>query len=350
MGANSSSDPPPPKRRLRYRGTHPQRFEQRYKELDAKRFPEMQKHVRAQGRTPAGTHVPILLPELLEALAPAGGETIVDCTIGYGGHARAFLERIGPLGKLIGFDVDGMELERTRTRLGEAGFAIEAVRGNFAGLPKVLGRLGMDGCDVIFADLGVSSMQIDDPTRGFSYKHDGPLDMRMDDRIQRTAADLLNTLPEAEVVEALREFGDEPNAETIAGEIVRRRKVRPFARTVDLVEVARREAADDAGAVARVFQALRILVNDELSALKNLLRVTPDCLRGGGRIGVISFHSGEDRLVKHALREGLRSGIYSAIGEEPITPGAAERRGNPRSASARLRWARRAERNHISHR
>jgi 16S rRNA (cytosine1402-N4)-methyltransferase len=306
----------------------------------------MQAHVRAQGRTPAGSHVPILLAETLRVLAPMPGEVIVDCTLGFGGHARAFLERIGPQGKLIGFDVDGVELERTCARLAEAGLAIEAVRGNFAGLPQVLPRLGLDGCDVIFADLGVSSMQIDDPARGFSYKHDGPLDMRMDDRIQRTAADWVNTESEARLETVLRVLGDVTDADRIAREIVRQRSVRMLTCTRELVEIVRRtsENPDNDGVVARVFQALRILVNDESGALRNLLRIAPDCLRDGGRIGIISFHSGEDRLVKQALRDGVRDGKYSAISEDAATPEQVERRANPRCTSARLRWATRAQR------
>jgi 16S rRNA (cytosine1402-N4)-methyltransferase len=342
MDSPESDSRTPKKRRPRYRGTHPRRFEQRYKELDPQRFPEMQAHVRAQGRTPAGTHVPILLSELLAALAPQAGQTVVDCTLGYGGHAAAFLERIGPTGKLIGLDLDGPELERTRRRFAASGLGFEAVRSNFAGLPRVLARLGLDGCDVIYADLGVSSMQIDDPERGFSYKQDGPLDMRMDDRIRRTAANWLNTLSESELVGALRDFGDEPHAQDVAREIIRYRSVRLLARTGHLADIVRRSARNDPGAIARVFQALRILVNDELAALRALLRVAPDCLRGGGRMGIITFHSGEDRLVKHAFRDGLRGGTYDAISEEPIRPGEIERRANPRSASARLRWAQRA--------
>lgn len=354
MGNQSPDSTPSPERRRRYRGTHPRRFEERYKELDPERFPDMQEHVRSQGRTPAGTHVPILLPELLKVLSPKVGEIVVDCTLGFGGHAQAILERIGPAGKLIAFDVDGAELNRTQSRLSEAGFAIEAVRGNFAGLQQVLGRHGLDACDVICADLGTSSMQIDNPARGFSYKQDGPLDMRMDDRVGRTAADWLSTLSEAKLAAALRDLGDEPDSAAIARAIVQRRALRPVARTRELVEVVRSAfaaAASGAGpvnagdaAVARVFQSLRILVNDELGALRNLLRVAPDCLRSGGRIGIISFHSGEDRLVKQAFRDGLRDGVYEAISEEAIRPDESERRANPRSASARLRWARRGPR------
>lgn len=343
MNNDSSGETPARKRRPRYRGTHPQRFEQRYKELDPSRFPQMQAHVRAQGRTPAGTHVPILLPELLDAVAPAAGDIVADCTLGYGGHARAVLERIGPTGRMIAFDVDGQELERTRARLAQDGFAIQAIRGNFAGLPRVLADLELAGCNVIYADLGVSSMQIDDPARGFSYRHDGPLDMRMDDRIRRTAADLLNSLPHADIAAALRDLGDEPAAESIASDALRRRGLRPFSRTSDFVEVIRSAVGGDAhDALPRCFAALRILVNDELSALRSLLRIAPDCLLPDGRIALISFHSGEDRMIKQTLRDGLHAGVFDRISDEPITAGAGERRDNPRSSAAKLRWARRA--------
>ncbi|MBI5864521.1 MAG: 16S rRNA (cytosine(1402)-N(4))-methyltransferase RsmH [Planctomycetes bacterium] len=343
-------DPSPrPGRRPRYRGTHPRRFHERYKELDPARYPQEQAHVREQGRTPAGTHVPILVPEILAALAPAAGEIVVDCTLGYGGHARALAERIGSAGRLIGLDIDGVEMARTRDRLADAGIAIEVARSNFAGLVKVLSGLGLAACDVIFADLGVSSMQLDDPARGFSYKHDGPLDMRMDDRIRRTAADWLNSAAENELAAAFAELADEPLAGPIAADLAKHRRRRPFSRTIELADVVREavtrvdRSADANRAVVRVFQSLRMLVNDELSALSHLLRVAPNVLRPGGRIGSLCFHSGEDRLVKKAFRTGVEAGIYESASDEPITPSPEERRSNPRSTAAKFRWARRAE-------
>jgi 16S rRNA (cytosine1402-N4)-methyltransferase len=376
----------PRQRRQRYPGKYPKRFDQRYKELAPDRHPDIHEHVRDQGRTPAATHVPVLVAEVMAALPPGPGDTVVDCTVGYGGHALEFLRRIGPAGTLLGFDLDAAELERTRVRLmatagphadtGEgggqscpprtgqdcppreesaaaAGPHVIFRRGNFAGIDRALAEEGLGAADIIFADLGVSSMQVDDPSRGFSYKFDGPLDMRMDARIPRTAADLLRILPEAKIAATLSDFADEPDAESIARRIVEERERRPIARTLELVDLvfavkglSRRKwreqlstAGDDLHPAARTFQALRILVNDELAALRQLLRVAPACLTTGGRIGIVSFHSGEDRLVKHAFREGLDVGAYSAIAEDVIRPGPEERRVNPRSASAKFRWA-----------
>ena len=204
------------RRRARYSGTHPRRFEERYKELQPDRFPQMQEHIRAQGRTPAGTHVPVLLREVMECLRPQPGEVVVDCTLGYGGHAAEFLKRIGPAGRLIGLDVDGPELERTRLRLEAMNFRLSARRMNFAQVAQALKSERLDACDVIFADLGVSSMQLDESARGFSYKRDGPLDMRMDDRLRHTAADVLAKIAPEEFAAALRELSDEPDAERIA--------------------------------------------------------------------------------------------------------------------------------------
>jgi len=361
MTSNETDQPPPgqgprPRRRPRYSGTHPKRFEERYKELAPEAHPGIHEHVRAQGRTPAGTHVPVLVAEVLEHLAPAPGEAVVDCTVGYGGHAEAFLKRIGPKGRLVGFDVDAAELERTRARLAPLGGRTVLHRGNFAGIDRALAQDRIDECDVIFADLGTSSMQVDDPARGFSYKHDGPLDMRMDDRLHWTAADLLARLSAEGLSAALLELCDEPDHEAIAHRIVAGRAKRPLRRTKDLAHLVleakgisagrwRRRSADESGDLhpaARTFQALRILVNDELSALGQLLRVAPSCLKPGGRIGIISFQSGEDRLVKQSFRDGLRAGVYEAASDEVIRPGPEERRANPRSASAKFRWARKA--------
>ncbi len=361
-----------PRRRPRYRGTHPRRFDHRYKELQPHLYPEIQDRVRARGGTPAGTHVPVLVAEVLDCLQPAPGDVVVDCTLGYGGHAIRFLDCIGPTGRLVGFDVDGRQLHRTAKRLAAAtnlavephaagaranglriGPRIHLYHGNFAGLGRALKDLALAGFDVVFADLGVSSMQLDDPARGFSYKHDGPLDMRMDDRISRTAADWLREMSRDELSSALRDLADEPDHERIADAVVRFREREPITRTAQVVRlcldakhIPSRPRADVTGTrrtlhpAARVFQALRILVNDELGSLAQFLRSVPYCLRPGGRVGVISFHSGEDRLVKKAFRAGLREGIYGAISENVIRPGPRERRDNPRSAPAKLRWAR----------
>ena len=211
--------PPPRRRRPRYAGTHPRRFDQRYKERDPAKYPDMDAHVRAQGRTPAGTHVPIMVAEVLAALRPAAGEIVADLTVGYGGHALAFLERTAPDGRLIGLDLDGPQLEATRRRLAQviAPARLHLHHSHFAGLPKVLAAEGLTGVDIVFADLGLSSMKIDDPARGFSYKHDGPLDMRMDPRRPRNAADVLRTIAGDELARALHELADEPAHQQIAG-------------------------------------------------------------------------------------------------------------------------------------
>jgi 16S rRNA (cytosine1402-N4)-methyltransferase len=343
-----------PPRRKRYPGSHPRRFEQRYKELDPEKYPQMQLHIRTRSRTPAGTHVPVLFKEVMNCLRPAPGQIVADCTVGYGGHAAGMLQHILPGGRLIGFDVDEVELEKTRRRLLAAfpALAVSLHHMSFAGIGNVLEEEGIDGYDVILADLGVSSMQVDDPRRGMSYKHQGPLDMRMDERIELTAADLLATLSEEKLSAALLELSDEEDNAKIARWIVQQRQVQPIEMTGQLARLvlnakgfsprSRRKPWERPGGLhpaAKTFQALRMLVNDELGNLSQLLRVAPYVLRPGGRVGIISFHSGEDRLVKTAFRAGLRSGTYAAISQHVITPSAAEVRSNPRSASAKFRWA-----------
>ena len=343
----------PQRRRVRYSGTHPKEFSQKYKEHAIDAHPELLEHLRAKGKTPAGTHIPILTGPIMAALSPRAGEVVADCTLGYGGHATAFLERIGPTGKLVGLDVDGPHLERTRQRLSNIDVPMYFYRSNFAGLGGVMQKEGLAGFDIIFADLGVSSMQIDDPSRGMSYKHDGPLDMRMDDRHKQTAADLLATLGQKELAEALWELADEPDHKAIAQQIIIQRAAQPLTIISQLVELVlevkgltlkewKRQVRSAPGLLhpaARTFQALRILVNDELGALKALLRAAPYCLRAGGRIGIISFHSGEDRLVKKAFAQGLEEELYVAIAEEVIVPDKDEIAANPRSRSAKFRWA-----------
>jgi 16S rRNA (cytosine1402-N4)-methyltransferase len=342
------------RRRPRYRGTHPRRYAQKYKEHNLAAYPEMEAHLRAKGSTPAGTHVPVLVEEVMACLRPKPGNIVADCTVGYGGHAREFIKRIAPGGKLIGLDVDAAALERTRRRLGQAEVPVSFYHSNFAGIAKVLGQEKLDGFDIIFADLGVSSMQIDNPERGMSYKHEGSLDMRMDERLQQTGADLLQRLSEEELSRALWELADEPDHQKIARRIVARRAVEPITRTSQLVQAvfdakgldpktwrqqnhaARSQPLHPA---ARTFQALRILVNDELGSLRELLRIAPYCLHPGGRIGIISFHSGEDRLVKQSFRDGVRGGVYASATKEVITPTVQEVRANPRSGSAKFRWA-----------
>jgi 16S rRNA (cytosine1402-N4)-methyltransferase len=342
-----------PRRRPRYSGTHPRRFEERYKELDPERHAGHTAHLRDKGRAPVGTHVPVLLDAVLELLDPKPGEVMVDATLGFGGHARELLKRLLPGGRLIGLDQDPLELEKTRTRLAESGDALRLHAVRFAALPKVLAAEDLEAVDGILADLGVSSMQLDDPARGFSLKHDGPLDLRMDPRRKRSGAELVNTLAAGELEELLRDLADEPDAAAIAQEIVATRASRPFARTGELTDAVLRakglsrrqwrEQAASAGRAlhpaARTFQAIRIAVNDELGQLRELLRVAPLLLRPGGRFAVISFHSGEERLVKESFARGIAGGAYRRVSDEPLRASREEVRSNSRAASARLRGA-----------
>jgi 16S rRNA (cytosine1402-N4)-methyltransferase len=354
VSGNGAQPPVKRPRRSRYSGTHPKSYQQKYKEHEIEAYPQMKAHLLAKGKTPAGTHIPILVEEVLACLRPKSGEIVVDCTVGYGGHASEFIKSIGPAGKLIALDVDSVNLERTRLRLGKENTSVSFHRSNFAGIAKVLKKENLSDCDIIFADLGVSSMQIDNPDRGMSYKNDGPLDMRMDDRLKQTGSDLLNRLSEEDLSKAFWELADEEDHQKIARLIVERRSAQPFVRTLQLVDVVfdakritkktwqKQNRASKSGLLhpaARTFQALRILVNDELGCLKELLRIAPYCLRPGGRIGIISFHSGEDRLVKKSFRDNVRKGIYQSASEEPIVPQVKEIISNPRSASAKFRWA-----------
>jgi 16S rRNA (cytosine1402-N4)-methyltransferase len=315
----------------------------------------MDRRRRFRRSTPPGAHRPVLLDEVLTALDPKPGEVVVDCTLGFAGHTAELLRRVGPTGKLIAFDLDAANLPPAREKLAAISPGFELHHGNFAGFPAALAAAGLDGCECLLADLGMSSMQVDDAGRGFSFARDGPLDMRMDRTRGRTAAELLNTLPAEDLAGAFRELGDEPEADRIAAAIVQRRTAKPLERTRELMELVMEAAPvrvnpnpmkgeptprqQQIRPTARVFQALRILVNRELANLQELLRVLPWCLRPGGRAAVISFHSGEDRLVKAAFKDGQRTGIYERISEEPVRPSFGERTDNPRARSAKLRWA-----------
>ena len=345
----SSDNPPhatPHRRRPRYAGKHPRRFEDKYKERNPQQYADTVAKVLASGKTPAGTHRPIMVAEILEALAPKPGEQAVDCTLGYGGHAREILARLQPGGRLLGLDTDPIELPKTEARLRAAGLAPEAftaVRSNFAGLPRMLAEMNLPGADCILADLGVSSMQLDDPSRGFSVKFDGPLDMRMNPQRGFPASALLKKSSTAALAKLFHENADEPRADELAGALAGK----TFATTTSLAGAIRaalpRLGKEDCDlTVRRVFQALRIAVNDELSALDMLLRQMPACLNPGGRVAILTFHSGEDRRVKKSFEAGLRDGIYADIAHEVIRPTPEERRDNPRSSPAKLRWARKS--------
>jgi 16S rRNA (cytosine1402-N4)-methyltransferase len=336
------------KRRPRYAGKHPRKFHEKYKELNPGRYGADVEKVLASGKTPAGMHRPIMVAEILEVLAPKAGEVAVDCTVGYGGHARELLARITPGGRLLGLDADPIELPRTEARLRAAGFddtVFTAVRSNFAGLPQVLARHGLDAADNILADLGVSSMQLDDPARGFTFKESGPLDMRMNPSRGEPASQLLARLAEAKLAELMVENADEPRAREIAAAI--KRSPAPLSTTNQLAGLIRgalphlqRDEAELS--VRRVFQALRIAVNDEFSALDTFLRQLPACLRPGGRVAVLTFHSGEDRRVKKAFQAFERTGAFASVAREVVRASSEELRANPRAASAKLRWAVRA--------
>jgi 16S rRNA (cytosine1402-N4)-methyltransferase len=303
--------------------------------------------------TPQGEHRPVLLEAVLAALAPRPGEVMVDCTLGFAGHAVELLQRLGPTGRLIGLDLDAEHLPRARERLQALGLPFEVRHSNFAGLPGILAELGLERVDGVLADLGMSSMQVDDSQRGFSYAREGPLDMRMDRSRGRTAAQILATISEEELCAAMRDFGDEPEPERVARLIVNARQAGELRTTADLSRLLLsasqpgwrlhpRPGQWNLHPAARTFQALRILVNRELNNLDGLLRLLPAVLRPGGRAVLISFHSGEDRLVKRAFREGLQAGLYEKIAAEPERASFPERQANPRSRSAKLRWAVRA--------
>jgi len=356
------SDSPPPeadgaiphRRRPRYSGKNPRKFEDKYKEQNPERYAEDVAKVIASGKTPAGSHRPIMVSEILEALVLQPGEMAVDCTLGYGGHAVELLAHLGAKGRLIGIDVDPIEQPKTITRLHAAGWGEDvftAVRGNFAGLPKVLAKLGIVHVDAVLADLGVSSMQLDDPMRGFTFKTDSPLDLRLNPSRSPSASEWLARVFVEDFITVLSNNADEPFAKIIAQDLIASRSREPITRTLQLAEAIRqilyrysprRDAAKVDDSVRRVFQAIRIAVNDEFGVLDTFLRQLPFCLKTGGRVAILTFHSGEDRRVKHAFREGVRSGIYLSTNEDVVRAGPEERRANPRSVSAKLRWAVRA--------
>lgn len=344
------TESPRPPRRPRYAGTHPRRFHEKYKELDPERYAAEVQHIEATGKTPAGSHRPIMVAEVLACLRPAPGEVAVDCTLGGGGHASAILDRILPGGKLIGLDVDPIELPKTEARLRARVSSDEAIlvrHTNFAGIDRVLGELGVAGADVVLADLGVSSMQLDNPARGFTYKEPGPLDLRMNPSRGEPAHALVARLTEPELARILSEHADEPHAALIADLL----KHKPVKTTQALDRLVRNGIAaahprlgkpDLKMSVRRTLQALRILVNDEFSALDALLRALPHVLQPGGRAAFLTFHSGEDRRVKKAFQAGLRAGVYADIARDVTRASMAETRSNRRASSAKLRWALRA--------
>jgi 16S rRNA (cytosine1402-N4)-methyltransferase len=334
-----------PKRRPRYKGKNPRRFEEKYKELDPARHAETIARVIASGKTPAGAHLPVMVTECLAALRLAPGMTGIDATLGHGGHARAILQAISPGGRLVGMDLDPVEMPRTSARLAardDDGSQFEAVRSNYAGLAKVLADRGLAAVDFIFADLGCSSMQLDDPARGFSFKTSGPLDMRMNPQRGLSAAGWLQRISAEKLEMVLHQNADEPRNVELAAALAGQ----SFGDTLALADAIRANCAGSGAeetekTIRRVFQAVRIAVNEEFTALDAFLRVLPSCLKPGARAAILTFHSGEDRRVKQAFKQGLRDGLFSETSEGVQTPMPEERRDNPRSTPAKLRWAQR---------
>lgn len=334
------------RRRSRYKGTHPRSFGEKYKELGGD--PEAMAKAAARGSTPAGAHLPIMVAEVLEALAPLAGATVLDCTLGWGGHAAELSRLAGPTGTVIGLDRDGEELARAEQRLRGQGVKVVARQSDYAGARQVLQSLDIGGVDALLADLGVSSMQLDRPERGMSFKADGPLDMRMDRSRGKTAAEWLADASEAEISDVLTRYGDEPDAGRIAA-VLRElaasgRAPKTTGQLVAAVAAAkgltpdrlRKKDASSKHPAARAFQALRIAVNSERESLTRLLSDLPHLVRPGGRVALLTFHSGEESLVEGSLREQHSAGLWRA----PLAPARKaspeEVRLNPRSRSARL--------------
>jgi len=288
-------------------------------------------------------HVPVLLEETLELLAVRPGGLWVDGTLGLGGHAEAVLRATAPDGRLLGLDRDEEALERARARLVPFGARVRLEHADYRELPA---RLGDERASGILLDLGVSSLQLDDPERGFSFQREGPLDMRMDRSARGTAAELVNRMRERELADLIHEYGEEPFSRRIARAIVRARETQPIETTTRLAEIVRRAAPKSRRPgfhpATRTFQALRIRVNRELEGLGEAIERTAACLRSGGRIVVIAFHSLEDRAAKQAFRSLAGRG-FSLLTKKPLRPGEAELRQNPRARSARLRALRREE-------
>ena len=310
------------KRRVRYKGTHPRRFEEKYKELNPEKYGDTIQKVISKGSTPAGMHISICVKEILEFFDIQPGQKGLDATLGYGGHTRKMLEKLQGKGHIYALDVDPIESVKTEKRLHDAGFGEDILtikHINFANIDQVAEEVGP--FDFILADLGVSSMQIDNPERVFSYKFEG----------------------------MLIENADEPYAKQIAKETVatmkRGKKIKTTTDLKDVIERAlnflpekeRKEAVKKS--CQRTFQALRIDVNSEFEVLEELLEKLPDALAPGGKVAILTFHSGEDRLVKHAFKYGKKAGIYSDIAKDVIRPSKEECAQNGRAKSTKMRWA-----------
>ena len=337
------------KRRVRYSGTHPKQFNEKYKELNPEKYADEIEKIMKKGATPAGMHRPIMVNEILEALAIQPGEIGLDATLGYGGHTSKMLEKLNGVGHLYATDIDPIESEKTKARLATKGFGPEILtikNINFCNMDQIEESLKFD---FVLADLGVSSMQIDSPNRGFTFKHDGPLDLRFNPNIGVPASERLLELSEKELVEILVTNSDELYAEKIARQIVMKTwHGAPIETTKQLYEAVAL-ALDDLPkrdkdfmikkSCQRVFQALRIDINHEFEVLETFLEKLPKMMKPKGRIAILTFHSGEDRLVKKSFKALHSEGVYEAISDGVIRPSSEEVYQNPRSKSTKLRWA-----------
>lgn len=341
------------KRRPRYKGKYPKRFEEKYKELQPEKYKDTIEHVISKGNTPAGMHISIMVNEILDFLKIQPGETGFDATLGYGGHTKAMLQCLNGQGHIYATDVDPVESEKTKKRLADQGFGedILTIRlQNFCTIDEVAKEVG--GFDFILADLGVSSMQIDNPERGFSFKTEGPLDLRLNQQSGISAAERLDTISRDELAGMLYENSDEPYSEELAkaitDEIRKGNRIDTTTKLRQVIEktldfLPEKEKKDTIKKTCqRVFQALRIDVNHEFEVLYEFMEKLPDALRPGGRVAILTFHSGEDKLVKRALKEGFRDGIYRAYSKDVVRPSAQECAQNARAHSTKMRWAVRA--------
>lgn len=338
------------KRRVRYSGTHPKRFEEKYKELNPEKYADTVAKVISKGSTPAGMHIPIMVEEILDFLQIQPGQKGLDATLGYGGHTREMLQRLEGEGHLYALDADPIESEKTRERLKKAGYGEEILTVcllNFANIDEIAEKEGP--FDFVLADLGLSSMQIDNPERGFSIKFDGPLDLRLNPEQGITAAQRLQEVSREELEGMLVTNADEPYALEIARAIISaKRKGRKLQTTMQLKEVieealaflpeeGKKEAVKKS--CQRTFQALRIDVNSEYEVLEAFMEKLPAALAPGGRAAILTFHSGEDRIVKKAFKQFYREGVYSEIASDVVRPSAEECVRNSRAHSTKMRWA-----------
>ena len=341
---------PQHKRRQRYKGTHPKNFKEKYKELQPEKYAEDVAKIIQKGHTPAGMHISICVKEILEFLQIKPGQVGLDATLGYGGHTTEMLKCLDKKGHLYALDIDPIESVKTRERLSKLGFGedILTIKNiNFANIDEVAKEVGK--FDFVLADLGVSSMQIDNPERGFSYKLDGPLDLRLNQEAGISAAERLDTISRDELAGMLYENSDEPYCEELAkaitDEIRKGHRVdtttklrRIIEDTLDfLPEKDKKETIKKT--CQRTFQALRIDVNREFEVLYEFMEKLPGALKPGGRVAILTFHSGEDKLVKRALKEGCRAGIYSEYAKDVVRPSAQECAQNGRARSTKMRWA-----------